>query len=96
MLEKHERRDIQRTDFKYEGFSVFDGELLEVRVRDAHSKGVGLFSSRELKPGQKGVLFAIMPDRNEIEQIPVSVRWCSPDKESSYPYRIGVKILGEK
>lgn len=96
MTESQEKRESTRTRLKYEGFSVFNGELLEIKVRDTNERGVGLFSTRALRPGEEGVLFARLPDHDQIEQMPISVLWCIPDPESahpSYPFRAGARFL---
>jgi len=91
-----ERRREHRVLVDVKGFFVQDGLLSELKLRDAHSHGVGAYSSREFKPGQQGVLCARLPHSDGLEEIPTEVCWCLADpmaQDSFYPFRVGLRLL---
>lgn len=93
-----ERRSECRMRFNFEGFSVFEGVLNEVKIRDVTSMGIGLFSVNILKRGLHGLLFARLPSLNGMEQVPISVCWCVENPKGAggpYQFRVGLKILNK-
>ncbi len=91
-----EKRVESRSRIKSSGFFVQDGLLSEVKLRDAHTHGVGAYASREFKPGQQGILCARLPHSDEVSEIPSEVCWCMQDpmaEDAIYPYRVGLRLL---
>ena len=92
-----ERRKQERVPADFEALFLQDGIITQLKVCDATDDGVGAYISRELKPGQQGLLLAkTSPDKTE--ELPSEVCWCMADpmaEDAVYPYRLGLKLLAE-
>jgi len=91
-----EKRYEDREPFEAKGLFIQDGVITEIRLRDAHTRGVGAYAPIQMKPGQQGVLQAKLPSSNNVEEIPTEVCWCLSDpmaKDFAYRYRMGLRLL---
>ena len=92
-----ERRKQKRVPAEFEALFLQDGIITQLKVCDAHDGGVGAYISRELKPGQQGMLLA-KTSPNKTEELPSEVCWCIQDpmsEDAVYPYRLGLKLLAD-
>lgn len=93
-----ENRLEERHTIQTRGLFLQDGSLFKVNLRDVARSGLGAFTSRELKPGQQGIIFTKLPYSTRIEEFISEVCWCMSDPmapDSAFPYRIGFRFLGD-
>ena len=89
-----ERRSKPRKEKQMRGFFNLDGEMVEIKVRDAAEVGVGVNASRHFREGQQGVL--LVKEGSKVEELLGEVCWCMLDPMSDdarYPYRAGIRVL---
>jgi hypothetical protein len=91
-----EQRGEARKKSSVPGYFHADGRLVEIKLRDAASSGLGLFASHQFNQGQQGVVLLKSPGTGSVNEIPGEVRWCKLDPGSEdrrFPYRVGLRLL---
>jgi hypothetical protein len=94
----NDRRYEKRATIEASGAFLLDGVVSMVKIRDKNTNGVGVYSYRQFKPGQQGLLLAKWDDpaAADVDEVPAEVCWCMPDPmadDKDFPFRIGLRIL---
>ena len=90
------KRELKRNNNNGTAYFMQHDLMCKLKITDYSSKGVGACCDHEFKPGERGLLNARMPHRQERESYFCEVIWCMPDPsaaDSEYPYRLGFRFI---